>query len=333
MKKKYTAAVIGCGRVGAEEWNYSKDVQPETHAASYKNNARINLAGLADINREKLKNAGKYFPEVALFNSAEDMFLKIKPDIVSIATNSDTHASLVKLAAKYKIPAILCEKPIAESVKQAEGMIKKCKESKSMLFINHQRRFDPLLQRWQKKIKNGLIGNIIQVNCYYYNGLLNSGTHVIDLLRFFLGEVDWVKGFVNTQTSWKKNDDNIDGLIKFKNGTLATLQTLPKNYGLSDFHFYGERGYFAVKNLGYEIEYRKVIENKYCKGFYQLSENAEIEGKPRSLASSAVSHMVSCLDGKMNPVSMGEDGLAALRVIFALRESAKKQGKIIRIKI
>src|SRR3990167_5019221 len=150
MKKKYAAAVIGCGRVGAEEWNYSKDVQPETHAASYKNNARINLAGLADINREKLKNAGKYFPEVALFNSAEDMFLKIKPDIVSIATNSDTHASLVKLAAKYKIPAILCEKPIAESVKQAEGMIKKCKESKSMLFINHQRRFDPLLQRWVK---------------------------------------------------------------------------------------------------------------------------------------------------------------------------------------
>lgn len=331
MKKKYTAAVIGCGRMGAEEWNYSKDVQPETHAACYSKNSKVDLAALVDTNPEKLKQAGKYFSGVRLFDSAEDMFLKIKPDIVSIATNSDSHASLVKLAAKYKTPAILCEKPIAESIKQAEEMIKICKQNNSLLFINHQRRFDPLLQQWQIKIKKGLIGKVAQVNCYYYNGLLNSGTHVIDLLRFFLGEVDWVKGFVNAQTSWKKNDDNIDALLKFKSGAMATLQTLPKNYGLSDFHFYGERGYFAIKDLGYEIEYRKVVENKYCKGFYQLSGDLERNGKPRSFISSVINHVIFCLDGHAKPVSSGEDGLMALKVIFALRESAKKQGKTIKL--
>lgn len=329
--KKYKAAVIGCGRVGAEEWNYSKEVQPETHAACYKNNPNIDLTGLVDINHKKLKNAGKYFSDVVLFNSAEDMFKKIKPDIISIAANSDSHAFLVKLAAKYKTPAILCEKPIAQSVKQAKEMIEICKKNNSLLFINHQRRFDPLLQQWQAKIKDGLIGRIVQANCYYYNGLLNSGTHVIDLLRFFLGDVDWVKGFTNKETSWKKNDDNIDALIKFKNGTLTTLQTLPKNYGLSDFHFYGEKGYFAIKNLGFEIEYKKSVENKYCKGFYQLSKKSDKKGKPRSLVSSVVSHIVSCLDGKTKPIGTGEDGLAALKTIFALRESSKKAGKIIKL--
>ena len=129
----------------------------------------------------------------------------------------------------------------------------------------------------------------------------------------------------------EKNNDNIDALIKFKNGTLATLQTLPKNYGLSDFHFYGEKGYFAIKNLGYEIEYRKLIGNKYGKGFYQLSSSVEKKGKPRSLVISVVDHMVSCLDKKAKPISSGEDGLAAIKVIFALKESAKKQGKTIRL--
>jgi predicted dehydrogenase len=210
-------------------------------------------------------------------------------------------------------------------------MIKICKENKSLLFINHQRRFDPLIQQWQKNIKNGLMGKIVQANCYYYNGLLNSGTHVIDLLIFFLGDAEWVRGFTNKQTSWKKNDENIDALIKFKNGTLATLQTLGKNYGLSDFHFYGEKGYFAIKNLGYETEYKKAIENKYCKGFYQLSEKTEKQGKPRSLMSSVVNHIVSCLDKKTKPVSQGEDGFKALKIIFALRESAKNQGKKINI--
>ena len=331
MKKKYKAAVIGCGKMGAEEWNFSKELYPETHAASYKNHPRTDLSALVDIDQKKLENAGKYFPEVALFNSAKEMLEKIKPDIVSIAATSDSHASLVELAAEYKVPAILCEKPIAESIKQAEKMIEICKKNNSLLFINHQRRFDPLLQKWQVKIKNGLIGKVIQANCYYYNGLLNSGTHVIDLLRFFLGDIDWVKGFVNTKTSWKKNDDNIDALIKFKAGTVATLQTLPKNYGLSDFHFYGEKGYFAIKNLGYEIEYRKLIESKYCKGFYQLSENIKKEGGARSLMSSVVGHIVFCLDGRTKPASRGEDGLAALKIIFALRQSAKKQGKTIKL--
>ena len=189
-----------------------------------------------------------------------------------------------------------------------------------------------MLQKWQAKINNGLIGKIVQVNCYYYNGLLNSGTHVIDLLRFFLGEVDWVKGFINRQTSWKKDDENIDALIKFKSGTVTTLQTLPKNYGLSDFHFYGEKGYFAIKNFGFEVEYSRTVENKYCKGFYQLSEKIEKEGKPRSLVSSVVGHIVSCLDGSSKQVSRGEDGLAALKIILALRKSAKKLGKTIKFK-
>ena len=331
MKNKYKAAVIGCGKVGAEEWNFSKELSPETHAACFSKNLKTDLTALVDINPEKLKAAGKYFPRAFLFNSAKDMFEKIRPDIVSIAANSESHFSLVKLAASYKTPAILCEKPIAQTIKQAKEMIEMCKKNKSLLFINHQRRFDPLLQQWQKKIENGPLGKIAQVNCYYYNGLLNSGTHVIDLLRFFLGDIDWVQGFKNTHTSWKKDDDNIDAVIKFKNGTLATLQTLPKNYGLSDFHFYGEKGYFAIKNLGFEIEYKKSIENKYCKGFYQLSEKSEKKGKPRSLVSSVVSHIVICLNDKKKPVGTGEDGLAALKVIFVLRESAKKQGKIIKL--
>ena len=328
--KKYKAAVIGCGGIGAEEWNYSKGVQPGTHAAAYKNNFKVNLAALVDINQKKLKRAGQYFPEVPLFSSAKKMFEKIKPDIVSIATNSGSHASLVKMAAKHKTSAILCEKPIAESIKEAEEMIKICEKNKSLLFINHQRRFDPLLQQWRSEIKKGIIGKIVQVNCYYYNGLFNSGTHMIDLLRFFLGDINWVRGIINEQTSWKENDKNIDALVGFKSGTVAAMQTLPKNYGFSEFYFYGTKGYFAIKNLGYEIECRKLIENKYCKGFYQLSENIKKEGKARSLMSSVVSHIVSCLDGRAKPVSRGEDGLAVLKALFALKKSAGKN-KIIKL--
>ncbi len=329
-QKKYKATVIGCGRIGAEVGNYSKEVQPGTHAGVYQNHPKIELAALVDINPDKLKVAEEYFPNVPLFKSAKEMLEKINPDIVSIATPPNSHSELVRLAAQFKTKAIVCEKPISESLKEAVEMIKICRQSKSLLFINHQRRFDPLIRKWRDKIKSGLIGNVLQGSCYYYNGLFNNGTHIIDLLRFFLGEVSWVKGIFNLKTSVFREDKNIDALIGFRNGTRVSIQSLSKNYGFFNFYFYGTKGLISLKNLTYEIEYKKLIKNKYCKGYYQLSKPIKKEGKARSFMSSMVKHVIACLERRDQLVSRGEDGLATLKILLSLRESAKNNGKLIK---
>ena len=187
-KKKYKAALIGCGKIGAEIGNYSKNVQPATHAAAHQGHPLVSLVALVDTDRKRLKVVQGYFPGIPVFDSASEMFKKIKPDIVSIATQADSHCQLVKLAAKARTKAIICEKPISTSLKEAKEMIKTCRRNKSLLFINHPRRFDPLLKKWQRKINQGILGNLLQGSCYYYNGLFNSGTHIIDFLRFLIGK-------------------------------------------------------------------------------------------------------------------------------------------------
>jgi len=330
--KKYKAALIGCGKIGIEVGRYRKEVQPATHAGAFQIHPQIELVGFVDIDQKRLKIAAKNFPGVPLFSSAEAMLKKQKPDIISIATQPDSHPKLVKLAAQYKTKAILCEKPIALSLKEAKEMIRICKENNSLLFINHSRHFDYLLRKWRDKIKKGLIGHIYQGNFYYYNGLFNNGTHNIDLLRFFLGDVDWVRAITNERTSWNKKDKNVDAQVAFKSGAMVFLQSLPKNYGFLDLYFYGTKGRFAIKNLGYQVEYRKLIKNKYYKGYYQLSDLVTKEGKLRSYMKAVINHLVACLDKRERPISTGKDGLAALRVLFALRESAKNNGKVIKIK-
>lgn len=332
--KQYRAAVIGCGRIGVEEGRYRKEVQPATHAGAYQQaRPRIKLAGLADINAERLKVAARYFPGVPLFRSANDLLKEIRPDIVSIASHPDSHCQLVELAAHLKIKAIVCEKPIAETVKQAEKMIRLCQKSGSLLLINHTRRFDPLLGRIRKEMQAGRAGHILQGTCYYYNGLFNNGTHLVDLLRFFLGDIDWLMAKENKKTKKPslQNDLNVDGMIHFSNGALVVLQSLPADYGFSEFYFYGDQGAFFLKNLGYRAEYRRLIKNKYYEGYYQLEQKPEVRGRPRSLMRAMVNHVVACLDGKEKPVSRGEDGLAALKILFALRESAQNNGRLIRI--
>lgn len=330
-QKKYTVAIIGCGKIAIEVENYSKPTQPATHAGAFTSHPRANLVGLCDISQERLQRAKKFFPEVPLFLSAEKMLSELRPDIVSIATQSSSHLELVKLAIQYKAKGIVCEKPIADTLEKAKEMVALVEKSKTILIINHMRRFDPLIQKWQKKIKEGLLGDILQGSCYYYNGLLNNGTHIIDLLRFYVGEVKWVRGLFNEKTSWVENDSNIDALLGFENNAVVTLQTLPRNYGFLNFYFYGTKGRFTIKNAGYKFEYRKLVENKNYKGYFNLSEPLIEEGDLRSFMRPTANHIISCLDGKEKPKDTAKDGYKALQVIYALRKSAKQKGKIIHV--
>lgn len=309
--KKYKAVVIGCGRIGAEEWRYKNNIKPVTHAAAYFMHPKIELAALCDTDSKKLKKANKLFEGVALYESAAKMLKENNPDIVSVATHADTHFKFAKMAAESGAKAIICEKPMANSIKKAELLIKICKQKKCLLFINHSRHFDPLIKKWQEKVQNGLLGKILQVNCLYYNGMFNNGTHIIDLLRWFLGEVKEVSGVLNMTTSNPKKGENIDAIIIFQNGSRAVLQSVTEEKKLTEWIFYGEKGDVALKKLGIEVCYKNV---KF--------------GTKRSLALPMVSHVTSCLEDKEKPQSTGQDGLEVLKILFAIKKSAQNNGKI-----
>lgn len=335
--KKYKVAIIGCGKIAIEEGNYCRKVQPGTHAGAFSLHPQIEIVGFADIDPKRLKVASKKFPDIPLFISAEEMIKKTQPDIVSIATHTNTHAALVKLAAKYKIKAIVCEKPMAENIQKAKKMIAACRASNSLLFINHTRRFDPLFIKLKKEIGDGIIGQVVQGSYFYYNGIFNNGTHAVDLMRFFLGDIDWV---VAVENKLAKNLDlphlrfdlNVDALLHFKNGAAIHLHPLPANYGFSDIYLFGTKGSIFLKEMNYKIEYRKLINNKYFKGYYGLEEKAVKKGDLRSYMKSLPVHVVDCLEGGSSPISRGEDGLEAIKILSLLKKSALAGGKKIKVK-
>jgi predicted dehydrogenase len=314
MKKKYKAVVIGCGRIGAAEWRYPKNIKHSTHAAAFRYHPKIKLSGLCDIDPKKLKFAERFFPGVPLYLSAKKMLKEVKPDIVSVATRPDTHFKFVKMAANFRARSIICEKPISDSLQKAESMVRIYKEKKRLLFVAHLRHFDPLIGKWQRKVKKGILGKISQANCIYHNGFFNNGTHMVDILRWFLGKAEKVIGVYNPLTSNPKKDKNIDDTIFFKSGARAVLQSVPEKNGLTEWYFYGKKGNLAIRKLGFEINY-----------------NNFKTGKPRSLMAPMVSHIISCLEGKERPLSTGRDGLAVLEILFAIQKSANNKGKIIKI--
>jgi len=156
----YKAAVIGCGRIGAEF--------PENHCQAY---GKM-LYAVVDTDLRKVEKAlGRYG---ASFGSNYISELEGEVDIVSICTPPETHLKVVKQVVRF-VKGIYLEKPIATTLKDADAIIRLCKANSVILQVNHQRRFGiPTL--------------------YYSRGILNTMTHGFDMLRMLFGEVKRTEG-------------------------------------------------------------------------------------------------------------------------------------------
>jgi predicted dehydrogenase len=325
MKKKYRAVIIGCGNIGLL-WEFQKSIyKPLTHAGAFLKNKRINLVAVADTSEKNRKFAKKHLKKVVIYSDADRMLNEMHPDIVVIASSDETHHNMVVLCTKHKIRLILCEKPIATNINEAKDMIRRVKKTGSILLVNHMRRFDPVLKDVGKRIKRGEFGTIQHVRCLTVNGLMNNGTHIIDLLRWYFGDVVWVQGIKQENAlATHKGDYNIDGILEFKNGVRATIQSIDaKQYYLYEHELYGTKKAVFIKNLGFDIF---VIPKRSDTKGLDVVHTKRLGNPRRSYFKSMADHVVAVLDKKIKPASTGQDGLEALKILFAFRESVEKDG-------
>ncbi len=331
----YRAALIGAGRIGM---GLEKDVmrlKPATHFGMWNSHPRVELVAVCDKEKMNLQEARTMSPNIEVFENAEEMLSQFRPEIVSIATWRDTHFDMMKLCAKYDVKAIVCEKPIAEDIQDAKEIVSELRAKDVYLFINHRRRYDELLYPFINELEQGLIGEIIQVNCFYVYGLLTTGTHLIDTLRMFFngiaGEIQWVIGLDQEFRHFSPADDCcVDGWIGFQSGLKVAIQTLDmKSYDNFDVFIYGRTGKVLFTAIGRELEIYHVEDSREHKGFQELSTRpAEIRGgKPRNQFNFLANNVIECLSGRGQPLSTGEDSIVALEVLSALRESAQAGGK------
>ncbi|MFH1621488.1 MAG: Gfo/Idh/MocA family oxidoreductase [Patescibacteria group bacterium] len=332
--QRYKAALIGCGRIGAGVERYSAKIQPWAHASVFLKNERTELVGLVDNMTDKREKLLKDFPGVPFFTDADEMMKQIQPEIVSIATLPESHADIVEKVLAYPVKAILCEKPIAHSLEAAERLVAACKAKNIPLFINHIRRFDPEIRAAKKRLSE--MGEVMQAHSYYTRGIQNNGTHVIDLFRFFLGDIVSVVGSRNQKTenyTDLPSEMNIDGLLTFASGTRATIQTINSDaYSIFDFDFLARNGKVALRHFGFRIEDTGTKSCSAFVGHKELDDAApSVHGQVRSFMAPVVTHIVDCLEGRDVLVSTGEDGIATLKVIEALIQSVKEGSKMVKI--
>lgn len=310
----YNAAIIGCGRIAGLNDDSADISSVRTHAKAYGNNSKTTLICAADVDPERLKKFGGKWSISKLYRDYKDMLMVEKPDIVSICTPNNTHYEVLKYIAQNtrNIKAVFCEKPMTMSVEQAEEIVRLYQEKETILAVNHTRQWEPGHVSIRELIKQGKLGRIQKVTCYYYKGIVHNGIHLMDYLLDVLGKVE--KAHILGAMEEPEGDLTLDAQLIFEGNIPCILIGFDKQYyDIFEMDFVGTEGRIRIENFGLSFRYWKRELNPLYGGDIELIEKPlGFESEYRNAMSYAVQNIVDAVEGRGK---LKCDGLKALEVL------------------
>lgn len=195
MATKYRAGIIGLGFMGGADQVSGDAIGGQqvaaldgTHIDALSKDDRVEV--VAGSSRDEGRRAR--FTErtgIKTYDNWQAMIEAERFDIVSVATYANVHRSMTEFAVAHGAKAVYVEKPIAQTLADAEAMAKACRDAGALLAVNHNRRYNPNYQRLRDHVASGGLGEITSVSLRWGNGRLgNVGTHLIDAAVMTCGQ-------------------------------------------------------------------------------------------------------------------------------------------------
>ena len=326
----YRAAIIGCGMIGSHIDETGHPLGIQSHASAFKNCVRTNLIGVSDIDRERASNCARM--RSIPFHCVDHLTLldACRPDIVSVAVPTEVHAAILSDVIGFpSVRLVICEKPLTGTTADASVSIEKAAKMKCHLIVNYSRHFLPIMAKIGEKIAVGQIGEIRAISGYYTKSILHNGTHLLDLLRFWFGELN-----IETarSTSWAgASNQNINLMMCLSNGASVTLHALnAADYSLFEIDIIGSQGRIRLTDSGNRIAFHKVRNHSLFTGYRELEPCPHVmENCLQDIMHHVVEASCDLLDGVPIPKSRycsGEEALAILELAEkALRIAGNKK--------
>ena len=267
-----------------------------------------------------------------------------RPHIVSICTGPHMHYEIIEQCVQNGVKAIYCEKPLDISLEEAQKSVELCEENGVVLVVNHMRRFSEFHQKISEGLEDETLGRMVVASSGYSGGIYNSGTHVVDLIRLYFGEVKWVSAHFSPHINGNREDPNIDAVLGMRNNCQVVVQAhgIP---GVFDVDIVTTKyklhiNAAALFNDQPFLTVDKREENNYFTGSYKFVRNFDILEEFITLTTNTnndymvngVEYLAECIDNKdLTPPPSGKDGFEALRVVEKIHESARNRGSRIYI--
>ena len=301
------------------------------------------IVAVCDLDEEKARARAQEFGIKGIYTDAEEMLRDGSVDFVDVATQAHTHLPLVTLAARYGAP-VICQKPLAPRVEEARAIVEACQDAGTPLMIHENFRWQtPMrdLKDAAAQIGDLFFGRISFRSAYDVYAdqpylaederfiLYDLGVHLLDLARFFFGDVERLYCRTARVNPRINGEDVATVMVETAGGATCLVEASYASklevelFPQTLVHLEGTEG-SATLHADYslttvkdgQVDSRSVAPRRYS---WSTPPAEAIQDSMVAIQQ----HWVECLASGREPETSGVDNLKTLGLVFGAYESAE----------
>ncbi|WAS92046.1 Gfo/Idh/MocA family protein [Nannocystis punicea] len=325
--KKVRYAVVGAG-------NIAQVAVLPAFAHADENSELVALVSSDLAKRMALPERYASIEALGTYGEFEDVLQRARVDAVFIATPNTHHREFTERAARAGVH-VLCEKPMAPTVADCEAMIAVCREHRVKLMIAYRLHFEAANLQAIEALKAGKIGDPRVFSSLFTQqvrpgdirtrpelaggALLDLGVYPINAARYLFRE-EPIEVLAAVSSSGDARFDGVDetttAVLRFASGRVAQLTVSLGGSAVGYYRVVGTEGDLHAEPIyDYEQGLKFVLTTE--------SERREHKFPARDQFAPELVEFSRCVLEDREPEPSGEEGLADLRVVEAILQSAR----------
>jgi predicted dehydrogenase len=335
--QKAQLALFGAGGIG------------RTHIDRITHSSNLNLAAIADPS-----DAGKALASqlgIRWFADHRALLEDVKPQGAVIATPNSLHIPMALDCLAQGVPALV-EKPVADTVAEAQKLVDAQAKSGVAVLVGHHRRHNPINSRAREIVLSGKLGRLVSANVMstvfkpdgYFDvawrkkpgggPILINLSHEIDMLRFFMGNIESVQAISSNAVRGFEVEDTAAAVLRFTNGAMGTLvlsdtvtspwcwdfcageQDVYPRQDVQSHFIGGTHGSLSLPDLAlwhYAGDRSWHAELTKTQSFVHQGDAYTLQ----------LQHFNAVIQGREQPLCTALDGLRTMQALFAVAEAAR----------
>ena len=315
----FEVLIVGLGQIGM---GYDLEAHPQmrvaTLARAFAEHSEFDLVGGVDSSAARRELFITHYAR-PVFSSVAAALKETKPTVIAIAVPTEAHYSvLLEVLQSPGIKAILCEKPLSYDLAEATEMVELAAHVGVRLYTNYMRRCDRAVIEVRRRLLHGEIAGPIKGVCWYSKGLFNNGSHFLNLLQFWLGEVSGFE-IIDRGRLWSGHDPEPDLKVRFESGEIYFHAAREENFSYHSVELVAANG-----RLRYErgsMSWQPAVADPDNAGYVALSLAGEaIELDAPRLQWFVADQMARDLEGEAASICTGAEGLSTIQMLAQIRK-------------
>lgn len=308
MSKVFNTLVVGAGRIGAFV-DKPENENVLSHAHGFSMNG-FDLVGFVDTDLKKAKEASSIWGGQA-FKTIAEAFGGNKIDVVCEAVGDEYHFEVLRELAHYDFKLVFAEKPLTTETTQAKKILDIYKQRNIAVAVNYTRRYVPEFAALKTKISD--LGKFLGGTGFYGKGLIHNGSHLIDMLRFLVGDVKGISVYGKI-FDYTEEDPSIWGMVNLAEGATFILFPIDcRFYTIFEMDLLFSGGRVKIDDSRFKIEEFGLQKHTVFAGYKILTKLREIKTSQDKAMQFASKNIYEFLTGKSQLKCTGEDAYKTLQ--------------------